>query len=108
MPIEHETTEHVVDLLATSSSVVIDVRRFNAVSVHAVELEAAGGSPVITLRRSNSGVDAAALESPITLTSPGMSAKVDCSGFGFLHAVVTTAATTTGRWKLVICRKAVV
>lgn len=108
MPIEHETTDHVVDLLAVNYAVVIDVRRFNAVTVHAIELEAAGGSPVLTLRRSNSGVDAAALESPITLTSPSMSDQVDCSGFGFLHVVVTTAATTTGRWKLTICRKAVV
>ena len=108
MPITHETTEHVLNLLTTDVEVKVDVRGFNAVTVQAVEMEAAGGSPVLTVRRSNSGVDEAALESATTLSAPGMTNKIDCSGFGFLHVVVTTAATTTGIWKLVICRKAVV
>ena len=106
--IESETSDHLISLLSTDGEVVVDVRRFNAVTVQAIEMEAAGGSPVLTVKRSNSGVDEVALESATTLAAPGMTNKIDCSGFGFLHVVVTTAATTTGKWKLVICRKAVV
>lgn len=108
MPIE--TDPLMVDLVLTTvgNDAIADVRRFNAVSVQAVELEAAGGSPVVTIYRSNSMQSPAALESPITLSAPGMSAKIDCSGFDYLHAEVTTAATTTGKWRLYFSRKAVV
>jgi len=94
-----------VEPTATNTTMKVAVDKYSKVTVQAVEVTAATGSPVLTVRRSNNGIDQVALTTPVTLTSPGMTDAIDCSGFAFLHVTLTTAGTA-GVWRVYVCAKA--
>jgi len=84
---------------------VWDLGAFTSVTVQLNIIVAAGGAFVVTFYRSNDGLTPVALDSAQTLTGAGMTPLINCTGFRYLHAKVTTA--TTGKVALFPCGKAV-
>lgn len=75
-------------------------------SVQLVQRHAiASATADVDIMRSNDGINFYALETPITMTAPGMTSAISTRAFYYLGIVNQTSGATAGLWEAFVCTK---
>lgn len=105
-PINHPDPSREFNLYETGFVFIFDVRPFSVYSVQAVG-EDTWSTAILSVERSNDGQNPVALETgATTLTSPGMTTALDCTGFGYVHVRLSVLASAAATCKVFVHAKA--
>lgn len=95
-----------IDLSKAGVPYRFDVSNASVAAVQMVNRITASGAVSVGVRRSIDGVTGLTLSSPVSLSAPGITGPISCSGFSSLILQVDTAAGV-GQWEAFVLTRPV-